>query len=68
MWSDVTGLSAAELAELGFCKIACAELIFRHNALRCSFGDEHPRGMDADGAEGSPESEEWVLREGKKFG
>jgi hypothetical protein len=43
MWKDTSGLSEAELAELGFCKIAGSELIFRHSALRTPFSDRFPR-------------------------
>src|SRR5262249_7383200 len=45
MWKGTSGLPEAELAELGFCKVAGAELIFRHSTLRTRFGDQHPRGM-----------------------
>jgi hypothetical protein len=31
------------LADLGFCKIAGSDLIFRHSALRTPFGDNFPR-------------------------
>jgi hypothetical protein len=34
MWKDTCGLSESELADLGFCKIAGSELIFRHSARR----------------------------------
>jgi hypothetical protein len=66
MWQDTSGLSEAELADLGFCKVAGCNLIFRHCTLRTRFGDEHPRGMDAD-VEAQPEYEEWVMQEWKRF-
>jgi hypothetical protein len=57
MWRDTSGLSEADLADLGFCKIAGSELIFRHSALRTAFADRFPRGQDAD-VEAEPEFEE----------
>lgn len=66
MWKDTSGLSEAELAEMGFRKVAGCELIYRHSALRTAFSDRHPRGMDADVA-AEPEYEEWVLQEWKRF-
>jgi hypothetical protein len=66
MWLDTSGLTEAELAELGFKKIAGEDLIFRHSALRTPFSDRHPRGQDAD-VEALPEWEEWVLREWDQF-
>ncbi len=67
MWKETSGLSEAELAELGFCKVAGAELIFRHSTLRTPFGDRHPRGMNTDDAVAEPECEEWVLKEWRRF-
>ena len=46
MWHRTSGLSDAELAATGFRRIAGAELIYRHSALRSDFSDEHPLGMD----------------------
>lgn len=66
MWKDVCGLSEAELADLGFSKIAGSDLIFRHMALRTPFGDKFPKGQDADVA-ALPEYEEWVEQEWKRF-
>jgi len=66
MWLDTSGLTEAELAELGFKKIAGEDLIFRHSAIRTPFGDRHPQGQDAD-VEALPEWEEWVLREWDQF-
>jgi hypothetical protein len=62
MWLDTSGLPEAELAELGFKKIAGETLIFRHSALRRPFNDQHPQGLDAD-VEALPEYEEWVMKE-----
>jgi hypothetical protein len=62
MWKDTSGLSEAELADLGFCKIAGSDLIFRHSALRTPFSDRFPAGQEADvGAH--PEYEGWVNQE-----
>ena len=67
MWHSTSGLSDAELASLGFRRIAASGLIYRHSALRSDFSEAHPCGMDvpldfeADGSD-----EEWVLREWKK--
>src|SRR5207244_1797546 len=36
-WKDTSGLSEADLADLGFCKITGSDLIFRHSALRTPF-------------------------------
>jgi hypothetical protein len=57
MWKNTSGLSESELADLGFCKIAGSQLIFRHSTLLTTFGDEHPTGQDAD-VEAQPEYEE----------
>jgi hypothetical protein len=66
MWLDTSGLDEAELAELGFKKIAGEALIFRHSAHRTPFGDRHPRGQDAD-LDALPEYEEWVLKQWEQF-
>jgi hypothetical protein len=66
MWQDTSGLSGAELADMGFCKIAGSDLIFRHSALRTPFGDRFPRGQDVD-VNAQPEFEEWVEQEWKRF-
>jgi hypothetical protein len=62
MWKDTTGLPEAELADLGFRKVAGSDLIFRHSALRTPFGDRFPKGRDAD-AVAQPDHEAWVERE-----
>jgi predicted dinucleotide-utilizing enzyme len=67
MWKDTSGLSETEMADLGFCKIAASELIFRHSALLTPFSDANPNGQDADDAVARPEYEEWVMQEWKKF-
>jgi hypothetical protein len=67
MWKATSGLSEADLAALGFCKIAGSDLIFRHSALRTKFGDDHPTGQDTADAVAEPEFEEWVLSEWKRF-
>ena len=67
MWKDTSGLSESELADLGFCKIAGSDLIFRHSALRTPFrGRSFPTGQDAD-VVAEPEHEEWVEQEWKRF-
>ena len=62
MWRDTSGLPEAELADLGFRKVAASDLIFRHSALRTPFGDRFPKGRDAD-AVAQPDYEAWVERE-----
>src|SRR6202521_5803890 len=67
MWKDTSGLSETELADLGFCKIAGSELIFRHSALPTPFRDANPTGQNTDDAVAESEHEEWVLQEWKRF-
>ena len=67
MWKDTSGLSETELADLGFCKIAGSELIYRHSALRTPFHDAHPTGQNTDAAVVEQEDEEWVMQEWKRF-
>src|SRR5450432_4045398 len=67
MWKDTSGLSETELADLGFCKIAGRELIFRHSALRTPFHDANPTGQNTDDAVAEPEHEEWVMKEWRRF-
>jgi hypothetical protein len=62
MWKDTTGLTQADLADLGFRKVAGSDLIFCHSALRTPFGDRFPKGQDIDMA-AQPECEAWVERE-----
>jgi hypothetical protein len=66
-WKDTSGLPEADLADLGFCKIAGSDLIFRHSALRTPFGDRFPKGQNAD-VVAQPDYEEWVEREWNRFG
>jgi hypothetical protein len=66
MWLETSGLPEADLAELGFKKIAGEALIFRHSTLRTLFSDRHPQGQDAD-VEALPEYEEWVEKEWEQF-
>jgi hypothetical protein len=66
MWRETSGLPEADLAELGFKKIAGKELIFRHSALRTPFRDRHPQGQDAD-VEALSEYEEWVRKEWEEY-
>lgn len=67
MWRDTSGLTDAELSELGFCLVAGAELVFRHSSLRTRFSDRYPRGQPADDAVATPECEEWVLGEWRQL-
>ncbi len=67
MWKDISGLSEKELADLGFCKIASSELIYRHSALRTPFHDAHPTGQDAPDAVAKPEHSVWVTQEWKRI-
>lgn len=68
MWHTTTGLSDAELAALGFRRIAGSGLIYRHSALKSDFTDEHPTGMDVPIEFEAEESDaEWLLAKWKKF-
>ena len=61
------GLSDAELAALGFRRIAGSGLIYRHSALKSDFTDEHPTGRDVPTDFDAEESDaEWVLAEWTK--
>lgn len=67
MWHRTTDLTDAELASLGFRRIAGSNLIYRHSALRSDYSDQHPCGMDVPlDFEPEESDEEWVLREWKK--
>jgi hypothetical protein len=66
MWLDTSGLPEADLAELGFKKIAGENLIFRHSAHRTPFSEWQSQGQDAD-VEALPEYEEWVMKEWEQF-
>ncbi len=67
MRHSTTGLSDAELASLGFRRIAGSGLIYRHSALRSDFTDTNPTGtvvlleFEAEEADA-----EWVLAKWKK--
>jgi len=67
MWHSTTGLTDAELASLGFRRIAGSGLIYRHSALRSDFTDTNPTGMDVPLEFEAEESDaEWVLAKWKK--
>ena len=67
MWHSTTGLTDAELASLGFRRIAGSGLIYRHSALRSDFTDANPTGMDVPLEFEAEESDaEWVLARWKK--
>ena len=59
MWKDTGNFSESELAELGFCKIAGEDLIFRHSAFKTPFSESDPRGLDVD-FDARPEHAAWV--------
>ena len=65
MWRDTTDLTGAELAAMGFRKIAGDDLIYRHSALLTEYNKQHPRGIDWLEIEftATPEHEKWVRRE-----
>lgn len=65
MWKDTGDFTDAELAELGFCKIAGEELIFRHSSFKTPFYEAHPRGLDVD-FEATPEQQAWVEEQWSK--
>jgi len=65
MWKDTGDFPESELAELGFCKIAGEELIFRHSAFKTPFSETHPRGIDVDFV-ATPEHEAWVEQQWAK--
>jgi len=68
MWHTTTGLTDAELASLGFRRIAGSVLIYRHSALRSDFTDEHPKGLDVPLEFEPAESDaEWVLARWNKM-
>lgn len=67
MWHSTTDMTDAELASLGFRRIAGSGLIYRHSALRTDFSDDHPTGMDVPlDFEAEEADAEWVLAEWKK--
>jgi hypothetical protein len=59
MRKETGSFTESELAELGFCKIAGEELIFRHSGFKTPFSKAHPRGLDVD-FEATPEHAAWV--------
>ena len=59
MGKDTGNFFESELADLGFCKIAGEELIFRHSGFKTPFSQAHPRGLDA-AFEATPEHAAWV--------
>lgn len=61
MWKDTGNFSEPELAELGFCKIAGEEVIFRHSAFKTPISETDPDGLDVD-FDARPEHEAWVAR------
>ncbi len=65
MWKDTGDFTDAELAELGFCKIAGEELIFRHSSFKTPFYEAHPRGLDVD-FDATPEQQAWVEEQWSK--
>ena len=66
MWMGESNLTEAELAKLGFAKIAGSDLIYRRSWYRSPFSDENPRGLDCH-LEARPDHEEWVSQEWKQL-
>jgi hypothetical protein len=66
-WRDTSGLPEADLADLGFRKVAGSDLIFRHSARRSPFGDRFPQGQDVD-VVAEPGYEAWVETEWNRVG
>jgi hypothetical protein len=66
MWHATSALSEAEMAELGFLKIAGEPLVYRHSGYKSPFDEKYPLGHEAK-AEGSPEKEAWVSEEWKRL-
>jgi hypothetical protein len=67
MWHCTTGLPDADLADLGFRRVAGTDLIFRHCALATPFGESNPRVIEGDLC-GRPLHAEWVKRAWKADG
>ena len=65
MWRGLGNVPDADLAEIGFRKIAGTELICRQSTLRSRFSEKYPRGQDVD-VVGRPEFEQWVLEQWQK--
>ena len=65
MWKDTGHFSESELAELGFCKIAGEDLIFRHSAFKTPFSETAPRGLDVD-FDARPDHQAWVAGHSSK--
>ena len=65
MWRGLGNIPDADLAEIGFRKIAGTELICRQSTLRSRFSEKYPRGQDVD-VVGRPEFEQWVLEQWQK--
>jgi hypothetical protein len=58
-WRATTGLGDADLADLGFMRIAGSELVFRHESDRRPFGESHPQGQEIEFL-ATPEHHKWV--------
>jgi hypothetical protein len=66
MWKNSSGLCEAEMADLGFRKIAGSDVIFRHSALQTTFGKAFSKGQDAD-VVAEPKFEDWVQQEWQRL-
>ena len=66
LWRETDWFTEAELAELGFAKVARTELIFRHAARRSRFRAAYPRGQPAAIA-ATTAHREWVEREWERI-
>ena len=62
LWRRTGDFTEAELAELGFARIARTGLIYRHSARRSTFRAANPRGQTVDLA-ATAAHREWVERE-----
>ncbi len=59
MWEETSGLSMAQLSQLGFKKVSRQPLVYRHSASLTPFRMRYPQGQEAD-VTASPEHEAWV--------
>ena len=61
-WHKTTGLSDADLVELGFKKISGSRLIFRHLGFLTPFNRQNPQGLEGPyDFQCSEDQEKWVL-------
>jgi hypothetical protein len=65
MWREVGDVPVVEQVQLGLCKVAGTDLVFRHNALVSPYSQQQPRGMEID-FPATAEMERWVRREWRR--